>query len=241
MRVGKRGDRLETDETILEKVRGGDIESFEGLVAAYQNKIFSFIYRMVISVEDARDLTQEVFLQAFRALETFRGDAKFSTWLYRIAANKTLDFLRRNKTGIADTSEKVGEKLVAAGLSDNNPENMLLFFGSIFVSSFINFEQIMALVVPVVMFYSIFDTQQLVKKMNSGEQIGDRPLFDLKAITFNQSWIGYGLIVIGLLALLNGVLPRYLPILGFIRSIMPSILIIGTGLLILYRSTRKES
>lgn len=126
-------------------------------------------------------------------------------------------------------------------LMNRGLQTMLLFFGSIFISSFINFEQIMALVVPVVMFYSIFDTQQLVKKMNSEEQVGDRPLFDLKAITFNQSWIGYGLIVIGLLALLNGVLPRYLPILGFIRSIMPSILIIGTGLLILYRNTRKES
>lgn len=126
-------------------------------------------------------------------------------------------------------------------LMNRGLQTMLLFFGSIFVSSFINFEQIMALVVPVVMFYSIFDTQQLVKNMNSGEQIEDRPLFDLKAITFNQSWIGYGLIVIGLLALLNGVLPRYLPILGFIRSIMPPILIIGTGLLILYRNTRKES
>lgn len=126
MRVGKRGDRL-GDETVLEKVRGGDIDSFEVLVAAYQNKVFSFIYRMVMSVEDARDLTQEVFLQAFRAIETFRGDAKFSTWLYRIAANKTLDFLRRNKSaGITETSVTTGENMVAAGLPDNNPENIVL-------------------------------------------------------------------------------------------------------------------
>lgn len=89
------------------------------------------------------------------------------------------------------------------GLMNRGLQTMLLFFGSIFVSSFINFEQIMALVVPVVMFYSIFDTQQLVKDMNSGEQVVDRQLFDLKAIPFNQSWIGYGLIAIGLMALLG--------------------------------------
>lgn len=127
MRVGKRGDGLDTDVIIVSRVRSGDIDSFETLVAAYQNKIFSFIYRMVMSVEDARDLTQEVFLQAFRSLETFRGNAKFSTWLYRIAANKTLDFLRKNKSaGRLESIDVLGENVARAELPNNTPENIVL-------------------------------------------------------------------------------------------------------------------
>jgi len=127
LRVGKRGDGLDTDVIIVSRVRSGDIDSFETLVAAYQNKIFSFIYRMVMSVEDARDLTQEVFLQAFRSLETFRGNAKFSTWLYRIAANKTLDFLRKNKSaGRLESIDVLGENVARAELPNNTPENIVL-------------------------------------------------------------------------------------------------------------------
>lgn len=127
MRVGKRGDGLDTDAIIVEKVRNGDIDSFEPLVAAYQNKIFAFIYRMVMSVEDARDLTQEAFLQAFRSLDTFRGNAKFSTWLYRIAANKTLDYLRKNqKAGKLEIFGAIGGDLSSAGSPDTNPENIIL-------------------------------------------------------------------------------------------------------------------
>lgn len=87
----------ENDEILIEMVRKGETGGFENLVTRYQKKIFGFVYRMVLSEEDARDLTQEVFVQAFRSLDRFRGEARFSTWLYRIAANKSLDFLRRNK------------------------------------------------------------------------------------------------------------------------------------------------
>lgn len=126
------------------------------------------------------------------------------------------------------------------GLMTRGLQTMVLFFGTIFVASFINFEEIMALVMPVVMFYSIFDTQQLVKEINFGEKVEDRQLFDFRAIPFNQSWIGYGLILVGVLALLNGILPSYFPILRFVRSVMPALLIIGTGILILYRNTKKS-
>ncbi len=98
MKGRKRGDRLDDlDELLVKKIIAGDAGSFEKLVSRYQKKIFAFIYRMVESREDAADLTQEVFFQVFRSLDTFRGDAKLNTWLYRIASNKTLDFLRKNK------------------------------------------------------------------------------------------------------------------------------------------------
>lgn len=115
------------DEKLVNKVKNGDISSFEKLVFSYQKKIYSFIFRMVLSVEDARDLTQEVFIQAFRSLDQFRGDSKFSTWIYRIAANKSLDFLRRNKrykfTVVNDLD--VGE-LSSKYSTKDNPEHTYL-------------------------------------------------------------------------------------------------------------------
>lgn len=125
------------------------------------------------------------------------------------------------------------------GLMNRGLQTMALFFGTIFAASFINFEQLMGLVVPVTMFYSIFDTQQMVKSINSGEQVEDKQLFDFKSITINQSWIGYAFVVIGILALLNGVLPQYIPGFYVFRSFLPPLLVIGVGVLILYRSTRK--
>jgi len=87
----------EQDEILIKEFNEGNLGAFENLVTRYQKKIFAFIYRMVVVQEDARDLTQEVFIQVFRSLASFRGEAKFSTWLYRIAANRSIDLLRRNK------------------------------------------------------------------------------------------------------------------------------------------------
>lgn len=124
------------------------------------------------------------------------------------------------------------------GLMTRGLHTMILFFGSIFVASFIGFDQLMALVVPVVVFYSVFDTQQLVKNLNEGMEVEDKQLFDIKKIPFNQSWIGYTLIFIGIMALLNNVLPFYYPVFHAVQRILPPVLIIGLGVLILYRNTR---
>lgn len=126
------------------------------------------------------------------------------------------------------------------GLMNRGLQTMVVFFGSIFVASFMNFEEIMALVLPVVMFYSIFDTQQLVKKINEGVAVEDKQLFDIKNIPINQSWIGYGLIFIGVMALLNNAGPYYFPIYGLVRKILPSILIITLGIYILRRNTQNK-
>ena len=129
MKGRKRGDRLDDiDEILVKKIRAGDLASFEKLVSRYQKKIFSYVYRMVESREDAGDLTQEVFLQVFRSLDTFRGDAKLNTWLYRVATNKTLDFLRRNKKakGVSMDLEGYSEDLSLTCCPENNPEHIYL-------------------------------------------------------------------------------------------------------------------
>lgn len=126
------------------------------------------------------------------------------------------------------------------GLMNRGLQTMVLFFGSIFVSGFIGFEQLMALIAPVVIFYSIFDTQQVVKDINKGITVVDRPLFDTKKLPFTQAWLGYVLIVVGLLALLQNVMPYYFPFWMALKRVIPPALIIAAGIAILYRNTRKE-
>lgn len=126
------------------------------------------------------------------------------------------------------------------GLMNKGLQTMLLFFGSIFVAGFIGFEEIMALVAPVVVFYSIFDTQQLVKSMNAGIPVEDKQFFDFKKIPYTHNWIGYALIVTGFLALMHN-MPFYFPFWPVLRQMVPPLLIIGLGIAILYRNTRKVS
>jgi RNA polymerase sigma-70 factor (ECF subfamily) len=75
------------DAVLIQRSRRGDNDAFGTLVRRYQDSLFNGIYRMVGDYHDAADIAQDVFLKAYRALESFRGTASFSTWLYRIAVN----------------------------------------------------------------------------------------------------------------------------------------------------------
>lgn len=79
---------------IVQKVLKGDANAFEPLVTEYEKGVYNIALRMTGNSEDASDLTQEAFIKAFNSLQSFRGDSKFSVWLYRIATNVCLDFLR---------------------------------------------------------------------------------------------------------------------------------------------------
>ena len=85
------------DADAIRRFLGGEKAAFELLVTEYQQRIYNFALRMVQNPEDAADLTQEIFILVLRKLRTFRGDSKFSTWLYSIACNTCRDFLRRRK------------------------------------------------------------------------------------------------------------------------------------------------
>jgi RNA polymerase sigma-70 factor (ECF subfamily) len=84
-----------TDEELVARSKTGDVDSFNQLVRRWERPIFALAYRTLGREEDARDVTQETFLRAFRALSGFKGDAKFSSWLYRIALNLCRDWMRR--------------------------------------------------------------------------------------------------------------------------------------------------
>jgi len=86
-----------TDEDLVARSKTGDTESFNQLIKRWERPIFALAYRTLGREEDARDVTQETFLRAFRALSGFKGDAKFSSWLYRIALNLCRDWMRKER------------------------------------------------------------------------------------------------------------------------------------------------
>jgi RNA polymerase sigma-70 factor, ECF subfamily len=86
-----------TDEELVARSIRGDNESFNQLILRWERPIYALAYRTIGREEDARDVCQETFLRAFRALPGFRGQAKFSSWLYRIALNLCRDWMRRER------------------------------------------------------------------------------------------------------------------------------------------------
>ena len=90
-------ETLATDEIIVERALTGDAEAFGELVRRWERRIFALTYGMLGREEDARDATQETFLAAFRSLRNFRGEAKVSSWLHRIAVNQCISRQRRAK------------------------------------------------------------------------------------------------------------------------------------------------
>jgi RNA polymerase sigma-70 factor (ECF subfamily) len=90
-------DTLGTDEIIVERALSGDAEAFGEIVRRWERRIFALAYGMLGREDDARDATQETFLAAFRNLRGFRGEAKVSSWLHRIAVNQCITRQRRAK------------------------------------------------------------------------------------------------------------------------------------------------
>lgn len=92
--------RPAAEEDLLRRSREGDLEAYDEMVRRYQERIYATIYHMTSNHEDTNDLAQETFIKAFHALKSFKGGSSFYTWLYRIAVNKTINFLkqRKNKT-----------------------------------------------------------------------------------------------------------------------------------------------
>ena len=86
-----------TDEELVALSMGGDTDSFNQLVLRWERPIYALAYRTLGREEDARDVCQETFLRAYRALPGFKGEAKFSSWIYRIALNLCRDWIRKQR------------------------------------------------------------------------------------------------------------------------------------------------
>ncbi len=109
----------EADRELLEAVLEGDNTAYRGLVEKYQGRVYSMVYGMVRNREDARDITQEAFVKAYRNLAGFRLEASFYTWLYRIAMNLAIDYTRKRKRReIAGFDEQIAAKDQDGGISE---------------------------------------------------------------------------------------------------------------------------
>jgi RNA polymerase sigma-70 factor (ECF subfamily) len=82
---------------IIEKLKEGNEKAFSDLVSTYQKMVVNTCYGLLHSIEDAEDVAQDVFIEVFRSASGFRGDSKISTWIYRIAVNRSLNFIRDHK------------------------------------------------------------------------------------------------------------------------------------------------
>jgi len=98
-------EELEIEKLVDESVKG-DTESFGELIRRYENFVYNIVYHVIGNRDDAFDVSQEVFIKAFRALKNFRGDCKFSTWIYKIALNASKDYIRdKSKHGTVSLSD----------------------------------------------------------------------------------------------------------------------------------------
>ncbi len=111
---------------LVRSARRGDLKAYDELIRRYQERIYATIYHMTSNHEDANDLAQDAFIKAFQALKSFKGGSSFYTWLYRIAVNKTINFLkqRKNRTHMSlndlDFNAENNPDLVAL-ISDKTP------------------------------------------------------------------------------------------------------------------------
>jgi len=107
-------ENAELEEKLLERLRARDERAFNELVKAYERRVFGLVFRMLSNRAESEDLTQEVFVQVFKAIGTFRGESKLSTWIYRIAVNlckNRAKYLRVRHAGEQDELEEMAERL----------------------------------------------------------------------------------------------------------------------------------
>lgn len=88
---------MSEENRLIERIRKGDAAAFEELVSVHQKQIFSLAYRMCGNQEDAADMAQEALIKVYRNIDKFKGNAKFSTWLYRVVTNTCLDEMKKTK------------------------------------------------------------------------------------------------------------------------------------------------
>jgi RNA polymerase sigma-70 factor (ECF subfamily) len=117
-----------TDVATVSRAKSGDVDAFRELVEGHSRAVFRVAYRMTGNEHDADDVVQEVFLRAYRQIDTFEERANFSTWVHRIAVNCSLDLLRsrgrHEKHYVRDTED--GEMTLTAPSSDPQPDRLLL-------------------------------------------------------------------------------------------------------------------
>lgn len=84
-------------ELLIKRVQAGDVNAFSGLIDQHKNLVYSLVLRMVKNTQDAEEVAQDTFVKAFKSIKQFKGESKFSTWIYKIAYFSSINHLRKNK------------------------------------------------------------------------------------------------------------------------------------------------
>ena len=127
------------DPSFIQLLKQGNGNAFTQLVEAYQHMVFNTVLSIVQQYEEAEDVSQEVFVQVYQSIKDFRGDAKLSTWMYRIAVTKALDWERKKKSkkrvnvlknliGIGTKEEEAVTDFHHPGIELSNKENAAVLF-----------------------------------------------------------------------------------------------------------------
>lgn len=103
----KKMRKIDPDLELVQRARGGDTAAFDELVVKYTPKLYGLVYHMTSNHEDTNDILQDVFAKAYRALKRFKGKSAFYTWIYSIATNMTLNFLKKRKRRMAMSLDDV--------------------------------------------------------------------------------------------------------------------------------------
>jgi RNA polymerase sigma-70 factor (ECF subfamily) len=118
-------EKLESsDESLAALAAAGDSSAFDNLVTRYQDRVYRLLWRLTGNEADALDVLQDTFLQAFRHLASFRGDARFGTWLYRIASNSALMHLRARSRRPSESLEEFLPRFDSAGVHRQTPDEL---------------------------------------------------------------------------------------------------------------------
>ncbi|MTI58518.1 MAG: sigma-70 family RNA polymerase sigma factor [Firmicutes bacterium] len=111
-----------SDKELIKRFRNNDESAFEELVLRYQKKVYNTVLRMLSNLDDASDITQEIFIKVYQNLEKFKGQSSFSTWLFSIAGNHCRDELRKRQKELKRSSfdSIAEERKETEKVSDNN-------------------------------------------------------------------------------------------------------------------------
>ncbi len=103
----KQGSRVDPDLHLVQLAQNGDTKAFDELVTKYSQKLYGLVYHMTSNKDDTHDILQDVFAKAYRSVSKFRGNSMFYTWIYSIATNMTLNFLKKRKRRAASSLDDV--------------------------------------------------------------------------------------------------------------------------------------
>ena len=127
------GSAMVADTALVQRAQANDRAAFNEIVLRYKSKVFNFVHRMIPSVQDAEDLTQETFVRAYTSIRSFQSRASLNTWLFRIATNLCIDYSRRTRksqgmvTSLSqETDDEESERERDIPDHDYDPQRLLL-------------------------------------------------------------------------------------------------------------------